>query len=85
MDEATRCGVRLRHGLLDGAGAGGIDFAMAWVSVPDLGVTLSRQTYRYVRDAPSPVVNFSDGDFTADIVFDRDGFVLDYPGIGRRA
>ncbi|WP_261987197.1 putative glycolipid-binding domain-containing protein [Actinomadura sp. HBU206391] len=58
---------------------------MAWVSVPDLGVTLSRQTYRYVRRVPQPVVNFSEDDFTADIVFDRDGLVLDYPEIGRRA
>jgi hypothetical protein len=74
----------LRHGLLEGAGTGGLHFEMAWVSVPDLCVTLSRQTYRYVRRVPRRVINFSEGDFTADIVFDRDGFVLDYPGIGHR-
>ncbi|GAA2098962.1 putative glycolipid-binding domain-containing protein [Actinomadura alba] len=77
----------LRHRLLDGPGpdTGGVDFLMAWVSVPDLVVTPSPQTYRHVRRDPHPVVNFSDGDFTADIVFDRDGFILDYPEIGRRA
>lgn len=71
----------LRHGLLDGGES--VDFLMAWVSVPDLVVYASPQRYTPVRKG---VVRFEslDGDFTADIVFDEDGLVIDYPGIGRR-
>ncbi|GAA2576575.1 putative glycolipid-binding domain-containing protein [Actinomadura fulvescens] len=68
----------LRGGFLDeGEGT----FLMAWVSVPDLAVTPSRQTYRHVRRG---VVNFASDGFTADIVFGPDGIVEDYPSIGRR-
>jgi hypothetical protein len=80
VDEAGR-----RRTSTNSTDTGGIAFEMAWVSVPALTVTPSRQTYRHVRRDPHPVVNFSDGDFTADIVFDHDGFVLDYPDIGHRA
>jgi hypothetical protein len=73
----------LRHGLLDGGGP--TEFVMAWVSVPDLRVTPSRQTYAFVRrDGGRSVINFTSDGFTADIVFDHDGLVLSYPGIGHR-
>ena len=76
----------LRHGLL--AGGGPRVFQMAWVSVPDLSVQLSGQSYEFIRRDPGTghsVVRFSSDDFRADIVFDSSGFVVDYPGIGRRA
>ena len=75
----------LRHGLLQGGGP--VDFLMAWVSVPDLGVRASRQRYTFVHaQGESAVVRYEslDSDFTADITFDRDGLVVDYPGIGQR-
>jgi hypothetical protein len=76
----------LRHGLLQGGGP--VDFLMAWVSVPDLGVQASRQRYTFVRAAgEGAVVRYQslDSKFTADITFDADGLVVDYPGIARRA
>ena len=75
----------LRHGLLRRGGP--IDLLMAWVSVPDLGVRASRQRYTFVRAAgEGAVVRYQslDSKFTADITFDADGLVVDYPGIGRR-
>ena len=63
------------------------DFLMAWISVPDLSVIPSRQRYTFVRaDELISVVRYesSSRDFVADIVFDEDGLVLEYPGIGHR-
>jgi uncharacterized protein len=60
-----------------------VDFVMAWVSVPDLEVHASPQRYVPLGGG---VVRFEslDDDFTAEITFDADGLVVDYPGIGRR-
>jgi len=76
----------LRHGLLRGGGP--IDLLMARVSVPDLGVRASRQRYTFVRTGSAgAVVRYEslDSDFAADITFDQDGLVVDYPGLARRA
>ena len=76
----------LRHRLIEGGGP--VDFLMAWVSVPDLAVYPSRQRYTFVRrEAKARIVRFEtlDSDFVADIAFDEQGVVLDYPGIARRA
>jgi len=75
----------LRHGLLSGGGP--IDFVMAWVSVPDLAVHLSPQRYTFIsREGDRSLVRYESGsrDFVAELVFDSDGFVIAYPGIGRR-
>lgn len=76
----------LRHGLLDSEGS--VDLVMAWVSVPDLGVHPSRQRYTAVRDLEggNRLIRFEslDSTFTADLTFDHDGLVVEYPGIGRR-
>jgi hypothetical protein len=75
----------LRHALL--AGGGPVDFRMAWVSVPDLAVRASAQRYTFVRAVSGTVVvryESTDSGFTADLTFDQDGLVIDYPGIGRR-
>jgi hypothetical protein len=76
----------LRHRLHEGGGP--VDFLMAWVSVPNLAVSPSRQRYTFVRREPrGGVVRFEDldGTFAADITFDHRGMVLDYPGIARLA
>jgi hypothetical protein len=74
----------LRHGLHQGAGSA--EFLMAWVSLPDLGVHAASQRYTAVRDLPGDrrLIRFEslDSPFTADLTFDRDGLVLDYPEIG---
>jgi uncharacterized protein len=77
----------LRRGLL--AGGGPLDFVMAWVSVPWLAVTPSPQRYTRLRRDPAggpvSVIRFESGDFRADVTFDAQGVVLDYPGLGRLA
>jgi uncharacterized protein len=76
----------LRHRLLETDGS--VEFLMAWVSVPDLGAHPSRQRYTALRDLPGGgrLIRYEslDSTFTADLGFDRDGLVVDYPGIGRR-
>jgi hypothetical protein len=57
------------------------DYLMRWVEVPSLEVSMSEQRYQALGDG---VVRFGAGDFVSDITFDRDGFVLNYPGIGAR-
>ena len=84
----------LRHGLLSGGGP--VDFLMAWVSVPWLAVSPSRQRYTHLRSGaadagpgpaagPVSMIRFASGDFSADVAFDAQGQVVDYPGIGRLA
>jgi uncharacterized protein len=53
----------------------------AWVSVPDLGVTASKQTYEGV--GPDRV-RYRSGSFSAILELDEDGFVRIYPGLARR-
>src|SRR5712664_1929077 len=76
----------LRHRLLEGGGP--VDLVMAWVSVPDLSVHASRQRYTFLRKSGEiSVVRYESEsrDFVAELTFDADGLVIDYPGIGRRA
>ncbi len=76
----------LRHGLLREGGPAG--FLMAWVSVPGLGVHPSQQRYTAVRDLDGGhrLIRYEslDSPFSADLTFDPDGLVVEYPGIGRR-
>jgi hypothetical protein len=73
----------LRHRLHRGAGVA--EFTMAWVSVPDLRVRASIQRYEHLRTIPpGAVIRYRDGDFTADVVVDADGFVTEYPQLARR-
>jgi hypothetical protein len=58
------------------------DYVMRWVDVPSLKVSKSEQRYEPLG---SGLIRFRSGSFTADIQFDRNEFVLDYPGIARRA
>jgi hypothetical protein len=66
---------------------GEVDFLMAWVSVPDLGVHPSEQRYEHVRrDVDHSVVRYvgRHRDFVGDLVFDQDGIVEHYPDLARR-
>jgi uncharacterized protein len=69
----------LRDGLHEGGG--GRDYVMAWVAVPELSVSRSRQRYLPLERG---VVRFRSGSFTADVEFDADGFVVRYPGLAER-
>jgi uncharacterized protein len=81
----------LRHGLLRGGAPR--EFVMAWVGVPSLTVTPSEQKYTFVGPPPNgtgatagaAVIRYQSGTFSADVVFDEDGLVIDYPGLGRQA
>ncbi|MEV0227253.1 putative glycolipid-binding domain-containing protein [Streptomyces sp. NPDC050704] len=73
----------LRHGLH--LAPGEREFLMAWVSVPDLTVQVSRQTYTHLaRTDHGGRVRFVSGDFRSDLEFDTDGCVVDYPTLARR-
>ena len=95
LDEALDCDLGLspvtnlmpvlRHGLL--AGGGPVELITAWVSVPDLSVRPDGQRYSFLRargDHKMLRYEATDGTFAADITVDREGLVLDYPGIARR-
>jgi hypothetical protein len=72
----------LRDGLMTG---GARDYLMAWVSVPDLRVVPSAQRYEFQRLIDDgAVIRYSSGSFASDVVFDRDGHVVDYPALARR-
>jgi len=58
------------------------DYVMRWVDVPSLEVTTSEQQYEPLGNG---LVRFRSAGFTADIRFDENEFVVDYPGIARRA
>jgi uncharacterized protein len=70
----------LRDGLLQPGRAR--DYVMRWVDVPSLEVHRSEQRYEPLGGG---LVRFTAGEFTAVVQFDEAGFVLEYPGIGRRA
>jgi hypothetical protein len=57
------------------------DYVMRWVDVPSLEVSRSAQQYEPLGGG---IVRFRAGGFQADIRFDPDGYVVDYPGIGSR-
>lgn len=66
-----------------------LDLVAAWVSVPDLAVRASAQRYRSVRAGlEDAVVRYMDlgvhDGFSADLLLDREGIVVDYPGLARR-
>src|SRR5436305_3653378 len=69
----------IRDGLLEG-GAAHV-YTMLWIDVPSLAVSDSEQRYEPLADGK---IRFSAGDFTADIRFDEQRYVLDYPGIAPR-
>jgi hypothetical protein len=76
-----------RHGLDREPGA--VDFLMAWVSAPDLGLQSSRQRYEHVRaEDGRRFVRYVDlgthRGFEAELELDADGLVVRYPELARR-
>lgn len=64
---------------------GSVNLVVAWVSLPDLSVHVSRQRYTHLaRASGGAVVKFESGRYAADVEFDAAGFVRDYPGLARR-
>jgi hypothetical protein len=66
--------------------AGGGDFVMAWISVPDLRLVRSEQRYDHVRaDGTQAVVHYvgRHRGFTGELVLDAEGFVMSYPEMAR--
>jgi hypothetical protein len=64
---------------------GDLDLLMAFVEVPSLRVVANRQRYTHVRTLPDGgIVRYRSGRFSSDLVIDDEGFVLDYPQLGRR-
>jgi hypothetical protein len=73
----------LRHRLHSRVGSA--ELLVAWVSVPDLTVHADRQRYRHLaRAGGGAVVRFESGTYAADVEFDANGHVIDYPGLARR-
>src|SRR5262249_40508099 len=75
----------LRHELLSGGRP--VELITAWVSVPDLGVRRDGHLYHPILRGPHHDVvrvQATDDSRAADITVDRDGIVIDYPGIARR-
>ncbi|MFI7407836.1 putative glycolipid-binding domain-containing protein [Streptomyces sp. NPDC049627] len=69
----------LRHGLHQAPGERA--FLMAWVSVPDLTVQPSRQTYTHLGLGR---VRYASGDFRSELELDAEGCVVDYPQLATR-
>ena len=66
---------------------GEVDFLMAWVSVPDLGLHPSEQRYEHVRrDNNHAVVRYvgRHREYVGELLLDRDGVVELYPGLATR-
>lgn len=73
----------LRHGLHQRPGTRTI--LTAWVSVPDLTVHPSSQTYTHGGlSEMGAIVRFESDGFRADLEFDEHGLVLEYPGLAHR-
>jgi hypothetical protein len=61
------------------------ELPVIYISMPDLSVSLLRQTYRTVSITDDgAVINYTDWNRTADITVDREGVPIDYPGIASR-
>jgi uncharacterized protein len=61
------------------------DLDVAYVSVPELDIRPARQRYQMLAgSSDGALYRYESGSFTAELPFDRDGYVIDYPGIWRR-
>jgi hypothetical protein len=60
------------------------ELPVVFVTLPELTVSLVRQSYTSVSVTPEgATVTFASGEFSADLTVDGDGMVLDYPGLAR--
>jgi hypothetical protein len=73
----------LRHGFH--LAAGDRTFLMAFVEVPGLRVVANEQRYTHqARRGDEARVRYRSGTFASDLTIDRDGYVIEYPQLGRR-
>ncbi len=74
----------LRHDLHHGPGHH--ELVMAFIEVPSLRVVVSRQNYTHLRllEDGGAIVRYASGSFQSDLTIDADGFVVDYPQLGKR-
>ena len=70
-----------RLNLVEGQSA---DIQVAYVSVPDLALSLARQRYTCLSAGALYRFDSLESGFTRDIAIDRDGLVTEYPGLFRR-
>jgi hypothetical protein len=70
----------MRDGLLESGRTH--DYVMWWENVPSLEVVTSEQRYEPLGNG---LVCFRSAGFSAQIRFDENEFVVDYPGIAQRA
>lgn len=70
-----------RLGLAEGQSA---DIQVAYVSVPDLTLSLARQRYTCLNAGALYRFDSLESGFSRDIGIDRDGLVTEYPGLFRR-
>jgi len=61
-------------------------FLMAFIEVPTLRVVSSRQRYTHLATGADggATVRYRSGSFQSDLRVDSDGFVIEYPHLGRR-
>ena len=64
--------------------AGEHTLSVVYVSLPELETSVVQQTYRVVSAGDNPVIEFRSDDFSSELRFDADGFVIDYPGVASR-
>ena len=73
----------VRHGLQSGPGTQ--QFVMAFVEVPTLRVVAAQQSYTHLNLVDGGArVRHASGSFTADLLVDGDGLVIDYPSMATR-
>lgn len=61
------------------------ELPVVWVSLPDLSVSLVRESYRTVSvNDDGAVIEFARGDVGAQLTVDADGLVVAYPDLARR-
>ena len=64
---------------------GEANLPVLYISMPDLTVTLVRQTYRTVEITETgAIINYSDAHRDADIAVDTDGLPITYPDVANR-
>lgn len=73
----------LRHGLHERRGD--VMLRMAFIEVPALRVVVSEQRYTHLGlNDRGALVRFRSGTYQRDLTIDREGFVIDYPGLAQR-
>jgi hypothetical protein len=61
------------------------ELLMAFITIPTLEVMPNRQRYTFLRRVEAGAqVRYASGSFRSDLTIDEEGFVIEYPQLGRR-